>query len=173
VKNLAGSDLRSALLSGNPQSIGPVLLQMLDEAKANAADTNWALSSDSKLVKCLFSVFCILDWIGCSITADPFVYFFSVTESQILDSGRTDLVLFFKKIQMLKFEGEFNVDPVQISPNQVWNAFKHASIVLGITTENHHKLKDCYKIGDVLISRASVLKLVDLTRKLVGETYKK
>jgi hypothetical protein len=130
---------------------------MLDEAKANAADTNWALSSDSKLVKCLFSVFWILDSIGCSITADPFVCFFSVTESQILDSGRTDLVPFFKKIQMLKFKGEFNGDPVQISPNQVWNAFKHASL-LGITTENHHKLKGCYKIGDVLISRASVLK---------------
>ena len=28
MKNLAGSDLRSALLSGNPQSTGPVLLQM-------------------------------------------------------------------------------------------------------------------------------------------------
>ena len=134
MKNLAGSDLRSALLSGNPQSTGPVLLQMLDEAKANAADTNWALSSESKLVKCLFSVFCILDWIGCSITADPFVYFFSVTESQILDSGRTDLVPLFKKIQMLKFEGEFNGDPVQISPNQVGNAFKHASLPQRITT---------------------------------------
>ena len=57
MRNLVGVELRSEILSGSPKSPRPVLLQMLEEAKINAADTNWALSSDSKLVKSLFSVF--------------------------------------------------------------------------------------------------------------------
>ena len=172
MRNLVGVELRSEILSGSPKSPRPVLLQMLEEAKINAVDTKWTLSSDSKLVKSLFSVFCILDWVSCSILADPFVYFFSVTESQIVLSGRSELVPIFRKIQMLTFDGELRGELVQVPPSQIWNAVKHASL-LAIVTESHYKLKDCYKIGEVLISRSSVVKIIDLTKRLVEETYKK
>ena len=164
MRNLVGVELRSEILSGSPKSPRPVLLQMLEEAKINAADTKWTLSSDSKLVKSLFSVFCILDWVSCSILADPFVYFFSIT---------VWLVPIFRKIQMLTFDGEIRGELVQVPPSQIWNAVKHDSLLAIVVTESHYKLKDCYKIGEVLISRSSVVKIIDLTIRLVEETYKK
>ena len=85
---------------------------------------------------------------------------FGVASSKLIDSGRSDLVLTFDKIQKLKFDCEFNGEIVQSSPSQICNTWKHASLI-------------CYKIGQVLISRASIVELIDFTRKLVEDTYKK